>query len=104
MLFDLGLQSADPEAIFATAAIAFAGIIAFAWGADAILQDAGFGLAGNAVIAVVGAFLGMRLGPSMMGHFARYGGDLTYLLLFAGAVATLAVVGAAFLKKAIVRA
>jgi uncharacterized membrane protein YeaQ/YmgE (transglycosylase-associated protein family) len=104
MLTELGLQTADPEAIFATAAMAFAAIIAFGWGADAILQEAGFGLAGNAIIAVVGAFLGTRIWLSTMGHIARYGGDLTHLLLFSGAVATLAVVGAAFIKKAVVRA
>jgi hypothetical protein len=52
----------------------------------------------------VGAFLGTRVWLLMMGHFTRYGGDLTHLLLFAGAMATLAVVGAAVIKKAVIRA
>ena len=100
MLAFLGLSSAPPEMLIFTAAFAFALALAFGWATDLALREAGFGLVGNALLAIAGAILGGHFLAGRMGLITGMAAPWSPLL--AGAVvAMLCLCGATVLKKAV---
>jgi uncharacterized membrane protein YeaQ/YmgE (transglycosylase-associated protein family) len=103
MLVSLGLETVPTEMLYFLAFMAIAASIAFGWTTDLILKDRGFGPLGNALIGIIGAFLGPRIWFIGLRHGALLGADPGTLLACAGAGGSLLLVAAALLKRALVR-